>query len=128
MKNIRSAYRSLSLLLKKYPIYLLFELVQIILSTISTIIPVNMVARIVKAYNDSNYLINDFQTFMDSIGYYILIQTCILLLIFLIGMVIKFLEKYIETGFSVYVSTLLLKKLDNIDYSFHENHHILNTK
>lgn len=121
MKNIRSAYRSLCLLLKKYPIYLFFELVQIILSTISTIIPVNMVNRIVKVYNDSNYLINDFQTFMDSIGYYILIQTCILLLIFLIGMVIKFLEKYIETGFSVYVSTLLLKKLDNIDYSFHEN-------
>ncbi len=80
-----------------------------------------MVNRIVKVYNDSNYLINNFQTFMDSIRYYILIQTCILLLIFLIGMVIKFLEKYIETGFSVYVSTLLLKKLDNIDYSFHEN-------
>lgn len=100
MKNIRSAYRSLCLLLKKYPVYLFFELVQIILSTI---IPVNMVNRIVKVYNDSNYLINNFQTFMDSIGYYILIQTCILLLIFLIGMVIKFLEKYIETGFSVYV-------------------------
>lgn len=107
--------------MKKYPVYLLLEIVQTILVTISTIIPVNMIARIVKEFNEQGEMIINFKSFMDVVGYYIILQTCILLICFLLVTLINFLEEFIETKFSIYVSTLLFSKLDNIDYSFHEN-------
>lgn len=121
MKNFKNAFRALKMLLKKYPLYLLLEILSSISLVISTVIPINMTGKIVNVFTSTSGEITNLNSFMDAIGYYIIIQVGILLGLYLFNLVIEFLETYININFSIHVSTTLFKKLDYIDYDFHES-------
>lgn len=121
MKNYKYSLRALKLLVKKYPIYLLLELISVGCSVLSTIVPVYLVRDIVDAFTNLSSPLASFNEFMEIIGYRILIYVSIELGVVLINDLVKFIESYIERGFYVYIATSLFKKLDSIDYDYHES-------
>ena len=122
MKVAKYSFKSLLLLIKKYPIYLLIEAVSLVCGIVSTIIPVYLVRDVVNAFTTlDRAALTDVGEFMGLIGYTILIYIGIELAAVLVSRLMELFKGYIERGFYVYVATTLFKKLDSIDYEFHEN-------
>ena len=126
MKTFKYSLRALKLLIKRYPVYLLLEFVGLVCLVTATIIPVYLVKDIVDVFTSLNITpLSTISEFMDVIGYRILIYVSIELGVTLIGDLMTFLKSYIERGFYVYIATSLFKKLDSIDYDYHESSNFL---
>lgn len=122
MKSFKYSLKSLIMLIKKYPIYLLIEFVSLVCGIVSTIVPVYLIKDVVNTFAEQGgFHIQSTDYFMQLIGYKILIYVAIELGAILISLLMDYFKSYIERGFYVYVATTLYKKLDSIDYEFHEN-------
>ena len=121
MKSFKYSFKSLIMLVKRYPVYLLIEAVSLVCGIVSTVVPVYLIRDVVNTFTESSFQIQSVGHFMDLVGYKILIYVGIELGAVLISLLMDFLKSYIERGFYVYVATSLFKKLDSIDYEFHEN-------
>ncbi|MGD9604657.1 MAG: hypothetical protein AB7V00_00710, partial [Bacilli bacterium] len=118
MKDIVFAFKSLGLLIKKYPIILLSEILITITSLAMTLIPIYVVETIVTDYQNAIAL----QVILSKIGFYLLA----LIGLSLIQLLLSFITNYVDRNFRVTVATMLFDKLKQIDYDFHENTNFLN--
>lgn len=110
--------KSLILLLKKYPFMILIEIVNTIIGVLLTIIPINTVKDIIQIYEKNKNI--------KEMLYTLLMYSAIWLLCNLILVLTGYFRTYIERNFKVYIAVLLYKKLDSIDYDFHESPKFLN--
>lgn len=110
--------KSLILLLKKYPYTILIEIVNIIIGVVMTIIPINTVREVIKIYEDTKSI--------KDVVLIILFYGLLWILCNLALVVTNYYKNYIERNFKVYISKLFYKKLDSIDYDFHESPKFLN--
>lgn len=125
MKTLRYSLRSLKMLIKKYPIYLLVQAFSLLFGLVLTVIPVWTIRDVVNAFTTYGDSISSVSEFFDVIGYRILVYVAIEILAILLSLVVDFIVSYIERGFYAYVATTLYKKLSSIDYDFHESSNFL---
>ncbi|MGD9887057.1 MAG: ABC transporter ATP-binding protein [Bacilli bacterium] len=118
MKDIVFAFKSLGLLIKKYPIILLSEILITLTSLAMTLIPIYVVETIVTDYQNGVEL----KTILETIGLYLLA----LIALSMIQLLLSFITNYVDRNFRVSVATMLFEKLKQIDYDFHENTNFLN--
>jgi ABC-type multidrug transport system fused ATPase/permease subunit len=118
MKEKNYAFKSLKLLITKYPLIILGQVFETLANIISTIIPIYIISEIVSAFENNK----EFSDVLTNI----LIYLGLLLISALISLIIGFTTNYIDRNFKVFVATSLFKKLDSIDYDFHENNKFLN--
>ena len=117
---MKYALKSLMLLLKKYPYIVLIQILNIISGIILVIIPINIVKEIVTMFEDKSKY--DYRDMVIMVLVY-----CILLVVCnIVGIIVAYYNDYIERNFKVDVSIMFYKKLDNIDYDFHESPKFLN--
>ena len=117
MKNIKHAFRALILLIKEYPLYILAEALSATMLVVQTLIPIKVSELIVLTVtNDLSF---------DAMVVEVLIYMGILCIATVINRVLQFYFEYISMNFVVKFSTRLFKKLDSIDYSFHESNKFL---
>ena len=115
---MKYCFKSIAMLVKKYPSYLIEELLTIIFSVISSIIPIYIVRDIINYYNEG-------KTIKDIIIYVVIIFAIMTVLRFLIFMLSLF-KMNIQRLFVAKTSEEFYKKLSEIDYDFHENPMFLN--
>ncbi|HOH18598.1 MAG TPA: hypothetical protein PK087_04670, partial [Bacilli bacterium] len=118
MKDIVFAFKSLGLLIKKYPITLLSEILITLSSLAMTLIPIYVVQTIVTDYQAGASI----STILEKIGLYLVA----LIGLSLIQLLLSFVTIYVARNFRVTVATMLFQKLKHIDYDFHENTTFLN--
>ena len=118
MKDIVFAFKSLGLLIKKYPITLLSEILITLSSLAMTLIPIYVVQTIVTDYQAGASI----STILGKIGLYLVA----LIGLSLIQLLLSFVTIYVARNFRVTVATMLFQKLKHIDYDFHENTTFLN--
>ncbi|MDD3191170.1 MAG: ABC transporter ATP-binding protein [Bacilli bacterium] len=115
---MKYAILSLRLLLKKYPYDLLIQAITIIISTVVTIIPIYMIDQIVR-------MVQDNRPIEEMMGMILLIAL-VFVAANIIGIFVAYYDAYIERNFKAECSILFFKKLDQIDYDFHESPKFLN--
>lgn len=115
---MKYCFKSIAMLVKKYPSYLVEELLTIIFSVASSIIPIYIVRDIINYYNNGNSI-------KDIIVYVLIIFLVMAVLRFLIYM-LSLYKMNIQRLFVAKTSEEFYKKLSEIDYDFHENPMFLN--
>ena len=118
MKDLVTAFRSLRLLIKKYPWIILTQAIDIIAGVAVTVIPIRIVSDIAKVYEKGG----KFSDILPAVFLYL----SILFAIGIIVLINNFAQNYINRNFKVEVATMLYRKLDSVDYEFHENPQFLN--
>ncbi len=122
LKNIKYGFKSLSTLLKSHPMYLVVQIVDTICSILNTLIPIDLISKIVKIYSDNGL---GFEEKMESVIYTGIVYMLILIMTSSFGAVVEAVTFYIRNRFMLLFSTRLFKKLENIDYGFHEQENFL---
>lgn len=117
LKNLKYSLRSLNILIKRHPIYLLCSIVSMICIVINSLIPINVVNKIVTMFQQN-------KTFKE-ITIVILINVSITIITYIINESVSVIKLYISSHFTLSFSTTLFKKMSNIDYEFHQNHQFL---
>ena len=115
--NLKYAFRSLMILIKEFPLYILLEIVNALVLVCGTIIPVLVTELVVTSVTNN--------TPIEEVITKIVIYMGILTIGALINIVCNYAYEYINVNFNVHFSTKLFKKLDSIDYSFHESNEFL---
>lgn len=115
--NLKYAFRSLRILIKEFPLYILLEIVNALVLVCGTIIPVLVTELVVTSVTNN--------TPIEEVITKIVIYMGILTIGALINIVCNYAYEYINVNFNVHFSTKLFKKLDSIDYSFHESNEFL---
>lgn len=115
--NLKYAFRSLRILIKEFPLYILLEIVNALVLVCGTIIPVLVTELVVTSVTNN--------TPIEEVITKIIIYMGILTIGALINIVCNYAYEYINVNFNVHFSTKLFKKLDSIDYSFHESNEFL---
>lgn len=115
--NLKYAFRSLRILIKEFPLYILLEIVNALVLVCGTIIPVLVTELVVTSVTNN--------TPIEGVITKIVIYMGILTIGALINIVCNYAYEYINVNFNVHFSTKLFKKLDSIDYSFHESNEFL---
>lgn len=115
--NLKYAFRSLKILIKEFPLYILLEIVNALVLVCGTIIPVLVTELVVTSVTNN--------TPIEEVITKIIIYMGILTIGALINIVCNYAYEYINVNFNVHFSTKLFKKLDSIDYSFHESNEFL---
>lgn len=115
---MKYAFKSLIMLIKKYPIVILLQIISIISTVITTIIPIQLVSKIITMYQNN-------KSFEEMVKV-VIIAFLILLLTSLINVIINYGNAYVERNFKVSLAIKFYKKLDSIDYDFHESPKFLN--
>lgn len=118
MQDIKYAFKSLLLLIKKYPIIILSETLTTLASLVMTLIPIYVVEEIVSGFEQGMAL----KDIIKRISLYLLA----LMLLYLVNQIIGFITLYVDRNFRVMVATTMFTKLKSIDYGFHENTNFLN--
>lgn len=117
MKNFVYAFKSLKMVIKKYPLYIIGEIFSMLCMVVQTLIPIKIVDLIVQGFTNND----DFK----KIAIEVIIYVAIILVVTVVNLIISFLFNYVERNFTVYLATSLFRKLDCIDYDFHENPNFL---
>ncbi len=120
--KIKYAFKSLSLLIKNHPIYLLLQVLDTICGVARTLIPIDLITRIVNIYMDNSLLMDEK---LSSITTVTIIYVAILVIVSSVGAIVDLVTFYIRNHFTLFFSTYLFRKLDTIDYAFHEQENFL---
>lgn len=115
---MKYCFKSIHMLIKKYPSYLAVEVVSTILAIISSILPIYIVRDIINYYNEGKSI--------QDISIYVLIIFGIIALAAFIDYVFSLIKMNIQRLFIAKTSEDFYKKLAEIDYDFHENPAFLN--
>ena len=116
MKDLVTAFRSLRLLIKKYP-WIILDSSNRHYRRVATVIPIRLF-RYCRVYERGG----KFSDILPAVFLYL----SILLAIGIIVLINNFAQNYINRNFKVEVATMLYRKLDSVDYEFHENPQFLN--
>jgi len=111
-------FKSIKLLISKFPGYIFEEIISIILSTIATLLPIRIVKEIVYDYEHQN----DWKITIVKVA----VCFAVLAIIELIQYFLSLYKEKIQRLFGVQLSITFYEKLASIDYDFHENPMFLN--
>lgn len=118
MSSLKYAINALKLFITKTPLVILLQIINIILSTILTLIPIYIVKEIIESYQSGKEF--------DKITIRILIYLLVIFIANVIILIINFITGILERTFKARVAVMFYKKLDSVDYDFHENPDFLN--
>ena len=110
--NLRYSFRCLGILIKEHPWFLFGQIISLICLIVQTLVPISIVSKIVSAYNEGANEMDIYNIIFINIG--------ILILVSVINLIISFLMNFISSHFKLAFSTVLFRKLESIDYDFHE--------
>lgn len=117
---MKYALKSFKLLITKYPYIILIQILNIIAGVVTVMIPITLVKEVVSMFEDSlNY---DYKDMLITV----LIYSSVLVVCNIASIIITYYNDYIERNFKVDLSIMFYKKLDHIDYDFHESPRFLN--
>jgi len=122
MKNLKYGFRSLQTLIKSHPTYLFLQIFDTICNVLITLIPIDLINKIVNIYSQVDLTTNKKIT---SIIYTSVIYVVILIISSSFLAVTEAVNFYIRNHFTLSFSTRLFKKLETIDYAFHEQENFL---
>lgn len=113
--------KSLKLLISKFPLFLVGEIISIAFSLIGAIIPIRIVKQIVEFYENKTP-----DTSFNQLIIKILLMFLILCVMELIQFLLMLYKERVARLFNVELSIKFYEKLSTIDYDFHENPMFLN--
>ena len=116
-KNLKYSFRCLKILIKAHPWFLIGQIISMICLVVKVFIPINVVMKITEAFNGG---IEENQIYII-----IFIDISILILVSIVNLIVDFLMGYINSHFTLVFSTVLFRKLETIDYDFHESPNFL---
>ena len=115
---MKYCFKSIGLLIKKYPGYLFVQIFSTLIAIARSILPIYVVRDIINYYNDGKGI--------KEIAGYVLIIFGIIAVIAFIDYILGFFTMNIQRLFVGKTSEEFYKKLAEIDYDFHENPAFLN--
>ena len=115
---MKYCFKSIAMLVKKYPSFLIEEILSVILSIISSIIPIYIVKTIINYYDEGRGI--------EAIIIYVLVTFLIIALIGFILYALSLYKSNIQRLFLAKTSEEFYRKLSEIDYDFHESPMFLN--
>ena len=118
MKNIKTSFRSLKMLIKNHPSFLIVQIIDLICNVVKSLIPIDLAGRIIEIYQDPNGTFNDA---LKITFYYIII----LVIVTSISSLVELVVYLVHTHFKLFFSVNLFRKLDSVDYDFHEQENFL---
>lgn len=121
LKNLKYSFRCLALIIKEHPSFLVFGIISTICLVFEHLIPINLVSKIIQCFQNKDSYENPFLEISLIIIYNILV----IIIVGIIYQIIDYLKYYIQSHFSLNFSTVLFKKLLNVDYEFHQNANFL---
>ena len=117
LKNLKYSFRCLGLIIKEHPSFLVCGIISTICLVLEHLVPINIVAQIIELFqNRDNY-----EKPFNEIIKIIIINISIMIISGIIYQIIDYFKYYIQSHFSLTFSTVLFKKLESIDYEFHQN-------
>ena len=115
---MKYCFKSIGLLIKKYPGYLFVQIFSTLIAIARSILPIYVVRDIINYYNEGKEI--------KEIAGYVLIVFGIIAVIAFIDYILGFFTMNIQRLFVGKTSEEFYKKLAEIDYDFHENPAFLN--
>ena len=115
---MKYCFKSIGLLIKKYPGYLFVQIFSTLIAIARSILPIYVVRDIINYYNEGKGI--------KEIAGYVLIVFGIIAVIAFIDYILGFFTMNIQRLFVGKTSEEFYKKLAEIDYDFHENPAFLN--
>ncbi len=115
---MKYCFKSIGLLIKKYPGYLFVQIFSTLIAIARSILPIYVVRDIINYYNDGKGI--------KEIAGYVLIVFGIIAVLAFIDYILGFFTMNIQRLFVGKTSEEFYKKLAEIDYDFHENPAFLN--
>ena len=115
---MKSCFKSIKLLIKTQPSYLLLQFFSCVISVLMSLIPIRIIDEIINMYQE-NAEIKDVIKF-------IIIRFAILALLDVCVKIINILKMKVQRIFIAKASLLFYKKVENVDYDFHESPEFLN--
>lgn len=112
-KNLKYSFKCLGILIKSHPWFLFGQIISLICLVIRILVPINVVSKVIDAYKQG---ISE-----KEIYFIVLLNILILITVSVINLIVDFLMSYIESHFTLSFSTVLFKKIESIDYEFHES-------
>ena len=116
-KNLRYSLRCLKVLIQAHPWFLIGQIISVICLVVKIYIPINVVMKITESFSGG--------LTEQAIYGIVLFDIFILILVSVVNLVIEFLMGYINSHFTLSFSTVLFRKLETIDYDFHESPNFL---
>lgn len=116
-KNLKASFKSLKTLISRHPSYLIVQIIDLVCLVIRTIIPIDLSGKIIEIYQTTG----DFGDVLTTAIKYIIV----LIVFTSISAICELFIYLIHTHFKLYFSITLFRKLDSIDYDFHEQEHFL---
>lgn len=111
-------YKSLKLLIKKYPHTITVNAISAIVEAVKTLIPIYLIGRVIYLYDSGAELIE----MVITIG----ITSLVFLLANIISDICTYFTTYIQRNFIADISIMFYQKLNQLDYDFHESPDFLN--
>ena len=122
LKNLKYGFMSLQTLLKSHPSYLFLQILDTFCSVIATLIPIDLISKIVAIYTENTDGDDKkFQSMLFIAAFY----AVILVIVSSVRSIVELVNFYIRNHFTLSFSTKLFKKLETIDYGFHEQENFL---
>lgn len=115
---MKSCFKSIKLLIKTQPSYLILQFFSCVVSVLMSLIPIGIIDEIVNMYQKKAE-IND-------VIKYIIIRFAILALLDICVKIINILKLKVQRIFIAKASLLFYEKVENVDYDFHESPEFLN--
>ncbi len=119
---MKNAFKSYKLLISKYPYDILIQLLSIAVATITVLIPIEIIDRIVSMFEAGAATEATFREVLMVI----LTMGLIYVGCNFLDIIITYYNSYVERNFKADLSIMFFRKLDQIDYDFHENPKFLN--
>ncbi len=119
---MKNALKSYHLLISKYPYDILIQLLSIAVATITTLIPIQIIDRLVVIFESQG---SDENRFKEAL-IVIVVMGLIYVACNFLDIIIAYYNSYVERNFKADLSIMFFQKLDSIDYDFHENPKFLN--
>lgn len=115
---MKTCLKSIILLIKSYPSYLVLQIVTCALNVVSTLIPIGLVEEVVKMFQeDIKY---------EEVVKFIILRFLILAILQTTSLFINMLKLRLQRRFIATTSALFYEKVGSVDYDFHESPEFLN--
>lgn len=118
MKELKNIFISCKLVISSFPSFVIIKLIQTIISVVKALVPVYVIERIVNIYYEDA----DIYQIIVLCG----ISFLILAMLTVVNFCLELYENYINRMFTAKQSIIFFRKLNEIDYSFHDSPEFLN--
>lgn len=115
---MKTCFKSIKLLLKTYPSFIIQEVISWILSVFMSLIPIYVIADVIDMYTSKE----DIKKAIT----YVIVVFALLSFIEIIFYILNFYRAHLQRMFIAKTSELFYKKVQRVDYDFHESPVFLN--